>query len=228
MPIYEGYSIPNTVERADIGGSDITNYLRLLLKRSGYNFNSPVSFSYQESELEILKNAKETIVACKPSTIQEEDPKTKDQEQVKSYALPDGSLMNIGSERTKAAEIMFKPSVIGFENPGVHQLILNSIKRSDMDLRDSLYKNVVLSGGNTMIQGFHERLGKELQNLIAKTNTTVNSVLHQVKVFNSVDRQLSSWKGASILSSMAAMKGVWISSKIYKDEGDRALVKFSF
>ena len=69
MPIYEGYSIPNTVERADIGGSDITNYLRLLLRRSGYNFNTPVSFSYQESELEILKNAKETRVACKPSTI---------------------------------------------------------------------------------------------------------------------------------------------------------------
>lgn len=45
MPINEGYSLPNTVERADLGGSDITNYLRLLLKRSGYNFNTPVDQS---------------------------------------------------------------------------------------------------------------------------------------------------------------------------------------
>lgn len=42
MPISEGYSLPNTAERIDFGGSDITNYLRLLLKRSGFNFNSSV------------------------------------------------------------------------------------------------------------------------------------------------------------------------------------------
>jgi centractin len=45
MSIYEGYSIPNSIDKIDLGGSDITNYLRLLLKRSGYSFNSHVPSS---------------------------------------------------------------------------------------------------------------------------------------------------------------------------------------
>lgn len=43
MPISEGYSLPNTMERIDFGGADITSHLRFLLKRSGYNFNSSVA-----------------------------------------------------------------------------------------------------------------------------------------------------------------------------------------
>jgi actin-related protein len=39
---------------------------------------------------------------------------------------------------------------------------------------------------------------------------------------------MSAWKGASILSSMSAMKGVWVTQKIFKEEGERALTKFSF
>lgn len=169
MPIYEGYSLPNTAEKCDLGGSDITTYLRLLLKRSGHNFNTP-------SELEILKAAKESIISCKPNSIEDEGNQKKKEEegQSKPYALPDGTLINIGSEKTKAAEIMFKPSTIGFEGPGVHQLIFDSVKKADMDLRDSLYKNIVLAGGNTNISGFLDRLGKEMTQIIAKSNSVVN------------------------------------------------------
>jgi centractin len=42
IPIYEGYSIQNGVERSDLGGRDISEYLRLLLRRSGYNFVTSV------------------------------------------------------------------------------------------------------------------------------------------------------------------------------------------
>lgn len=32
------------MERVDLGGRDVTEYLRLILKRSGYNFVTSVSF----------------------------------------------------------------------------------------------------------------------------------------------------------------------------------------
>lgn len=176
MPINEGYSLPNTAERADIGGTDITNYLRLLLKRSGYNFNSPVSTINRQSEIEVLKSMKEMMISCKSPIIQEEiskGNKEKIAEPEKPFALPDGSIINVGSESMRAAEIMFNPSIIGFEDQGVHQMIMNSIKRADINLRDQLYKNIVLAGGNTMIQGFQDRLQRELQGYMNKGNTQV-------------------------------------------------------
>lgn len=176
MPINEGYSLPNTAERADIGGTDITNYLRLLLKRSGYNFNSPVSTINRQSEIEVLKSMKEMMISCKSPIIQEEiskGNKEKIAEPEKPFALPDGSIINVGSESMRAAEIMFNPSIIGFEDQGVHQMIMNSIKRADINLRDQLYKNIVLAGGNTMIQGFQDRLQRELQSYMNKGNTQV-------------------------------------------------------
>lgn len=68
---------------------------------------------------------------------------------------------------------MFKPSIIGMENMGVHQMIASSIKRVDLDLRESLYKNIFVSGGNTLIQSFMERLKAELQQTVSKTNVSV-------------------------------------------------------
>lgn len=38
----------------------------------------------------------------------------------------------------------------------------NSISRSDEDVRQTLYNNVLLAGGNTMFPGLGERLKKEL------------------------------------------------------------------
>ena len=52
----------------------------------------------------------------------------------------------IGPERFRAPEILFDPEIIGLEYPGVHQMIVDAIGRTDLDLRKSLYGNIVLSG----------------------------------------------------------------------------------
>ena len=48
---------------------------------------------------------------------------------------------------------------------GFHEVIYNSIINTDIDVRKSLYENIVLSGGTTMFRGLSERLGKELVKL---------------------------------------------------------------
>lgn len=126
--------------------------------------------------MEVLKGMKEMMISCKMLALQDDlgkGIKEKDSEPAKQFALPDGSTISVGSERTKAADIMFKPSIIGFECAGVHQMVMNSIKRADINLRDQLYKNIILSGGNTMIQGFQDRLSKEMQQLINKASISV-------------------------------------------------------
>lgn len=51
------------------------------------------------------------------------------------YVLPDGQKIKIGAERFRAPEILFDPELIGLEYPGLHQMVVDSINRTDMDLR---------------------------------------------------------------------------------------------
>ena len=41
----------------------------------------------------------------------------------------------------------------GMEAAGVHELVYNSVMKSDIDIRKDLFGNVVLSGGSTMFPG---------------------------------------------------------------------------
>ena len=59
----------------------------------------------------------------------------------------------LGPERFRAPEILFNPELIGQEYAGVHQVVVDSINRVDLDLRKSLFSNIVLSGGSTLCRG---------------------------------------------------------------------------
>jgi actin-related protein len=61
--------------------------------------------------------------------------------------------LKLGPERFRAPEILFNPEIIGQEDAGVHQVVVDSINRVDLDLRKSLFSNIVLSGGSTLCRG---------------------------------------------------------------------------
>lgn len=103
-PIVEGFSVENAVNRIDIGGRDVTNYLNTLLIKAGYSFHT-------SAELEIVKDIKEHF--CQLST-QTRGLKTfekkKDLVNEKNqalYVLPDGESLGMTSETFKAPEILF-------------------------------------------------------------------------------------------------------------------------
>ena len=61
--------------------------------------------------------------------------------------------LQIGAERFRAPEILFNPELIGEEYVGIHQVLVSAIQRCDLDLRKTLFGNIVLSGGSTLFQG---------------------------------------------------------------------------
>ena len=69
------------------------------------------------------------------------------------YIMPDGSELLINEERFKAPEILFDPSKAGLEHLGIHELIVSSIKKLEIELRKNLYESIHLAGGNTNIAG---------------------------------------------------------------------------
>jgi centractin len=64
--------------------------------------------------------------------------------------------------------VLFRPDLIGEECEGVHEVLAYSIQKSDMDLRKTLYQNIVLSGGTTLLKGFGDRLVYEVKKLSPK------------------------------------------------------------
>ena len=67
------------------------------------------------------------------------------------YIMPDGSELLIHEERFKAPEILFDPKKAGLEYLGIHELIVSSIKKLEIELRKNLYESIHLAGGNTNI-----------------------------------------------------------------------------
>jgi actin-related protein 2 len=79
--------------------------------------------------------------------------------------LPDGRVIKVGSERFEAPECMFQPHMVDIEQPGVAEMLFETIQNAAVDIRSELYKHIVLSGGSSMYPGLPSRLEKEMKQL---------------------------------------------------------------
>ncbi len=61
------------------------------------------------------------------------------------YELPDGQVVTVGSGRFRAPECMFRPSMIGLSQSGIHRHLYWSIMKCDEDIRKELYENIVMA-----------------------------------------------------------------------------------
>ena len=60
--------------------------------------------------------------------------------------------------------MLFNPSKIGLEYPGLPDLMHTAIMNCDIDLRKTLFQTIYLAGGCTAMQQFAERFHKSLKN----------------------------------------------------------------
>jgi actin-related protein len=203
VPIYEGYALPHAVQRIDLAGRDLTDYMMKLLRERG-EF-SPVT----SAEREITRDIKEKLSYVAEDFKVESEKPVADLE--KKYKLPDGNEITLGNERFRCPEILFDPTPIGKEALGMHQASLQTIKDCDIDIRTDLYENVVISGGTTMFEGLQTRLKKEI---LEKAPPGTN-----VEVEASEERKYSVWVGGSILSSLSTFQNMWITRDEYDETG---------
>merc|ERR1711887_131465 len=98
---------------------------------------------------------------------------------------------------------------------GVNDLLYASIRKSDPDLRKTLYQNIVLSGGSTLFKGFGDRLLHELRKPSPKDT--------KIRISAPQERLYSTWIGGSILASLDTFKKMWVSKREYDEEGLRAI-----
>ena len=208
--VYEGYSIPCTYERYNYGGGDVTEYLKNLLKKRGYHF-------YNSTEFRLVNDIKENSCFCYGNNIKNEigDAKKSANKNMINYYLPDGSSISIGDERILAPEILFNPEYIGKKYLSFPDMIISSINKVDIQLKQKSYENILLSGGNTCFNGLYEQLHTELKNKLIK-NMKIN--------LNKTDKpQFCCWIGGNIISTLEIFKKMWVTRNDWIEKGTKVI-----
>jgi actin-related protein len=206
VPVFEGFSIPHAVQKMDIAGRRLTEYLQKLLQESiNINFAS-------SAEKEIVKNIKEDCCYVASNFGEESGAAEASGQADKPFTLPDKKIITIpGKIRMKCPELLFNPQLDGKEVKSIHALTWNSIQESDVDVRKSLCANLILSGGTTMYEGLADRLKDEIINLAPAGA--------EIKVIASADRKFAVWKGASTFASLSTFPAQWITKGDYDEHG---------
>ncbi|GAX78343.1 hypothetical protein CEUSTIGMA_g5785.t1 [Chlamydomonas eustigma] len=204
VPIYEGYSLPHAVQRLDVAGRDLTEYMGRIMQERGIKLVS-------SAEMEIVRDIKEKLCYVAQDFAAETDAANSSSAIDKVYELPDGQQINVSSERFRCPEVLFEPNLIGLEAKGVHFLVNDTIGKCDIDVRRELYNNIVLSGGSSMFEGIQSRLQKEI--------TEMAGSVVKVRVVAPPERKFSVWIGGSILSSLSTFAQMWITKEDYDEVG---------
>lgn len=210
VSIYEGYAIPHATMRIEVDGNDLTEYLtKLLMERD-------VSLAMN---MELVQDIKENM--CYVAQDYEVE-LTKDQDSTKErrYKLPDESNLILEKERFMCPEALFQPALLGMEGNGVHQALSECILKSDIDIRDDLYANIVLSGGSMLFAGMKERIHRELSTL-APTGTVI-------KTSDNSSVEHPAWCGLSIVSNLHWYMVMLRTREEYDEQGPGIIHRVNF
>jgi len=203
IPVYEGHVIFNAVKRVNMGGDEVTDALVHSLTQSNHRFQ------HSTTALHVLNNMKERC--CRVALDYKEELKdTPLPRPVMQVDMDDGTNIKLNLDRY-VGEILFQPSLYGFEFPGVHQLVYDSIMSCELDVRRELFGNIILSGGTTMMTGFKERLHKELT-ILVQPSIKVNIIADE-------ERKNLTFLGAQKFVKFPEMSQVWLVKEEYDEVG---------
>jgi len=246
IPVHDGYVLQHAIVKSPLGADFLTGQCQQFLQESGLEIIPPymikekkevpegqkaqwtkksvlpeVTKSWHDYQVrEVVRDFQQEVLQVHDAPYQEE---IVGQIPGVPHEFPNGYNAEYGTERFKIAESLFEPGrVIRGTNTGTMlgagHVVTTSVGMCDVDLRPALYGNVVVTGGNTCLNGFIERLNRDLS---IKTPSTMRFKL--IAANGPQERRYGSWIGGSILASLGSFQQMWVSKQEY-DEGGRSQV----
>lgn len=131
----------------------------------------------------------------------------------------DEDILTLRNERFAIPELVFNPSDMGLRQPGLPQLVRQSLETLPLGLWPGLLANIVVVGGNALFDGFIQRLQKEVVQLFPDDCV--------VRVARPADPITSTWHGAANLANHPNIERMCVTKKEY-DEGGTAYTAQKF
>lgn len=238
VPVHDGYVISQAIVKSPLAGDFISMQCRNYLEDKGVDITPPYALASKETVKEAeapkytKKNnlpevskswhnlmVKEVVQDFQASVLQVFD-SVYDKEAIESmpgvhYEFPNGYHRDFGPERFSIPEALFDPHTnmkgVPGSAMGIAQVVTTSVGMCDIDIRPSLYGSVIVTGGNTLISGFTERLNRDLS---AKTPPSMR--LKIVSSGGTTERRYASWIGGSILASLVSVNQVVFSIIVFE------------
>jgi actin-related protein len=198
--IYDGFCISDSEIKLSIGGMQLTDFaINLIKKQKKYSFSNYLTDT--ETVSDIINQL------CRVSNdVNKELQNLKGLECVYEFC---NYQLNLDSETIMIPELLFKPSLNSIKSVALPDGVLLSLGQVDNDIRSTLCKHVVLSGGNSLFPNIGNRLNQELK-LISNYEFSISAI---------PERLYQSWIGGSIVSSMTSYKSSYLSKELYEEVG---------
>jgi len=213
VPIYQGYALGHAINKTDIGGRTVENYLAKLLYAQGYKLDSAEIMN----KVELIENMKQTH--CYVSEDYNTEMKQREtaawkKTNVMKYHLPDGTDISLGSDRFVCGEIFFQPNLIGGHYSSFKSIVENayaSLLSVNVDVRNDISSMITVNGGGSLLKGFVERFERDLCSIVPASL--------KIDVKAKSKRQSAVFTGATLLSSLPLFKELCITSEEYEESG---------
>lgn len=192
VPILGGRPLYNSIKRIDIGGKLLSNYLKENLVNSIDLDIRKEFFLVNLIKEECCYVSKNFNLDMKISSLKDNDNinkkifilpeyRKKNEDLLKKIPTEKYSIM-MNNLRFIIPELIFNPNLIGLDQGGLHEGIIQIIKECNKDYSNLFYSNIVISGGNSKFTNFKERLKNEL---IPLTDLNTTNSEEDIKIFDS-------------------------------------------
>jgi actin-related protein len=110
-----------------------------------------------------------------------------------------------------AIELLNPPTTSGLEISYLAERLVAAVENTDIDIHDTLYGNIVLTGSSTTTTGFKENLHKDIRSKITSER--------KISILDAPERLYLPWIGGSILAHLPSFIDAWVSYNEFSEDG---------
>lgn len=240
-PVLRGQPLHSAIRRLDIGGKVLTNYLTRLISLRHFDMRNDTYIvnEMKEAACYVTADFKADLEASWKGTRGQRRPEYLSGAIAKDYILPDfharskGILceydparhsrakkavgpsdedaLTLRNERFTVPELIFSPTDMGMRQPGLADLVEESLHELPIGLWPSLLANIVVVGGNALFDGFIQRLQREIVQRVPDDCV--------VRVARPADPITNTWLGGAHLANHPHIERLAVTKKEYEENG---------
>ncbi|KAK0743060.1 actin family [Schizothecium vesticola] len=238
-PILQGRPLHPAIRRLDVGGKLLTNHLTRLLSVRHFDMrNDPYLVNeMKESACYISLDFSSDLEHSWKGTRGERRPSylAGSAGIARDYVLPDShtrfhgavrdydptirkkggtaaeDVLTLRNERFAVPELLFRPSDVGMRQPGLGDLVMQSLGALPVGLWPAMLANVVCVGGNVLLENFVQRLQREVLERVPDVCI--------VRVARPEEPVVSTWRGAARFAVHEHVERVVVTRGEYEEFG---------